>query len=52
MDRDTRSFPTVIISQADSLGNVKTFITPSDANGNFGIVGLPLLIDRQSAAMR
>jgi hypothetical protein len=35
-------FPTVIISQTDSLNNVKTFITPSDANGNFGIVGLPL----------
>lgn len=36
------AFPTVIISQSDSLNNVKTFIAPSDANGNFGIVGLPV----------
>ncbi len=35
-------FPTVVISQTDGLNNVKTFITPSDVNGGFGIVGLPL----------
>jgi hypothetical protein len=35
-------FPTVIISQTDAQNHVKTFITPTDVNGNFGIVGLPL----------
>ena len=36
------SSPTVIISQVDASNNVRTFITPSDVNGNYGIVGLPL----------
>jgi hypothetical protein len=36
------AFPTVIISQTDTASNVKTFIVPSDANGNYGIVGLPV----------
>jgi hypothetical protein len=36
------SFPTVIISQTNAAGNVKTFLPPTDANGNFGVVGLPL----------
>jgi len=35
-------FPTVVISQTDSSGNVTTFLPPTDANGAFGIVGLPL----------
>jgi Carboxypeptidase regulatory-like domain/Bacterial TSP3 repeat/Bacterial Ig-like domain (group 2) len=35
-------FPTVIISQTDTGNNVRTFIASSDANGNFGVVGLPL----------
>ncbi|HZI56889.1 MAG TPA: carboxypeptidase-like regulatory domain-containing protein, partial [Verrucomicrobiae bacterium] len=35
-------FPTVIVSQTDAQSNIKTFIVPSDVNGNFGIVGLPL----------
>ncbi len=41
-DGTPSAFPTVVISQTDSFNNVKTFITPSDANGNYGIVGLPL----------
>ncbi|HEY2359977.1 MAG TPA: carboxypeptidase regulatory-like domain-containing protein, partial [Candidatus Angelobacter sp.] len=35
-------FPTVVISQVDSFGNLTTFLPQTDANGGFGIVGLPL----------
>lgn len=35
-------FPTVVISQTDSFGNMTTFLPATDANGAFGIVGLPL----------
>jgi hypothetical protein len=35
-------FPTVIISQTDSFGNVNSFLPATDANGGFSIVGLPL----------
>ncbi|MGZ4843338.1 MAG: beta strand repeat-containing protein [Candidatus Angelobacter sp.] len=35
-------FPTVVISETDSSGNVSTFLPATDANGGFGIVGLPL----------
>jgi Carboxypeptidase regulatory-like domain/Bacterial TSP3 repeat len=35
-------FPTVVISQMDSFGNLTTFLPPTDANGAFAIVGLPL----------
>ena len=35
-------FPTVIISQTDSFGNVTSFLPATDANGGFSIVGLPL----------
>ena len=35
-------FPTVVISQTDSFGNVTTFLPATDANGGFEIVGLPL----------
>ena len=35
-------FPTVVISQTDSFGNVSTFLPATDANGGFSIMGLPL----------
>ena len=35
-------FPTVVISQTDSFGNVNTFLPATDANGGFSIIGLPL----------
>jgi hypothetical protein len=35
-------FPTVVISQIDALGNMTTFLPPTDVNGAFAIVGLPL----------
>jgi hypothetical protein len=35
-------FPTVVISQTDSFGNVNTFLPATDANGSFSIIGLPL----------
>lgn len=36
------AFPTVIFSQTDTVGNVKTFMPSTDGNGNYAIVGLPL----------
>jgi len=35
-------FPTVVISQTDSSGNVITFLPATDANGGFSIMGLPV----------
>jgi hypothetical protein len=35
-------FPTVVISQTDSSGNVTTFLPATDANGGFSIMGLPV----------
>jgi hypothetical protein len=35
-------FPTVVISQTDSFGNVTTFLPVTDTNGGFEIVGVPL----------
>ncbi len=35
-------FPTVVISQTDSFGNLTTFLPPTDANGAFALVGLPV----------
>jgi hypothetical protein len=35
-------FPTVVISQTDSSGNVNTFLPATDANGGFSIMGLPV----------
>jgi Carboxypeptidase regulatory-like domain/Bacterial TSP3 repeat/Bacterial Ig-like domain (group 2) len=35
-------FPTVVIAQTDSSGNVTTFLPATDINGGFEIVGLPL----------
>jgi hypothetical protein len=36
------AFPAVIISQVNGLNDVRTFIAPGDANGHFGIIGLPV----------
>jgi len=41
-DGTVAPFPTVVISQTDASGNVTTFLPTTDANGGFGIVGLPL----------
>lgn len=41
-DGSAVSFPTVVISQASPTGSVRTFLPPTDTNGGYGIVGLPL----------
>jgi hypothetical protein len=41
-DGSASVFPTVVVSLTNGPTEIRTFIAPADANGNFGIVGLPL----------